>query len=116
LEYKAQVYAWLTKVLEGAVYHYHTETCKKKGCDGTDASCRLEYPRLLVKASHFPEGSDGSIFLLRRDQGNVVSFCRALMMAVPGNQSITMVAEDSRDVRRRHLWNEARKKGSQVRA
>ena len=116
VEYKGRVYSWLTKVNEGAAYHYHTETCKKNGCEGTDLSCRLHFPRLLVRQSHFPPGSDGSIFLLRRDQGNIVPYCRALMMAVPGNQMISIVADNGRFIREHHLWKEAVKKGSEVRA
>ena len=44
------------------------------------------------------------MFLLRRDQGNLVPFVQALMLAFPGNNTMSLFAERSRDVRRHHLW------------
>lgn len=107
VKHKQRIHAWLARVLKGCNWHHHTETCKKNGHDGTDHSCRLQEPRLLVGESHFIEGSSGTTFLLRRDQGNMVSYCRPLMMAVPGNQMISLVPEISRHVREHHLWEVA---------
>ena len=110
-----EVLKWLDDVVKGCNWHFHTTTCKKNGCDGTDLSCRLEFMRLLVDESHFLEETNGTGFLLRREQGNIVPYCRALMMAVPGNHMFSILPELSRYVRERYIYEMAKKAGKEVR-
>ena len=82
--------------------------------------------RLLVAISHFidskarplcREDSDLSQmagFLLRRTQGNIVPYNRALMMAVPGNHMISLLPELARYVRERYIWKMAVASGKEV--
>ena len=43
----------------------------------------MAFMRLLVPFSHFVEETGNTSFLLRRTQGNIVPYCRALMMVCP---------------------------------
>ena len=75
--------------------------------------------RLLVGLSHFFEDaknpkSKGTCFLLRRTQGNIVPYCRALMMAVPGNHMFSLMPEMSRYIRERYIWQLAKEVGKEV--
>jgi hypothetical protein len=54
--------------------------------------------------------------LLRRNRGNIVPYCRALMMAVPGNHMISLVPELSRFIRDMHLYMLAKKNNQEVRS
>ena len=45
------LFSFLKNAVAAAQYHWHYETCKKNGHDGTDESCRLEQPRLIVPQS-----------------------------------------------------------------
>ena len=74
----------------------------------------MAFMRLLVANSHFLEDTGGTSFLLRRTQGNIVPYCRALMMAVPGNHMISLLPEMSRYVRERYIWEQAKKAGKEV--
>ncbi len=49
----AFLYTFLKNAVVAAQYHWHYETCKKNGHDGTDMSCRLEQPRLIVRVSRY---------------------------------------------------------------
>ena len=51
------------------------------------------------------------MFLLRRDLGNLVPYVQALMLAVPGNNTMSLFSERSRDIRRHHLWKQAKERG-----
>jgi hypothetical protein len=110
---KEDLKKWLAEVCR-IVWHHHTITCKKNGCDGTDLSCRMAFMRLLVSFSHFVEGTGNTGFLLRRTQGNIVPYCRALLMAVPGNHMISLMPEMSRFAREKHIWELARQAGKEV--
>jgi len=74
----------------------------------------MAFMRLLVPFSHFVEETGNTSFLLRRTQGNIVPYCRALMMAVPGNHMISLMPEMSRHVRDKHIWELARQAGKEV--
>lgn len=51
------------------------------------------------------------MFLLRRDQGNLVPYLNSLALALPGNQTMSLFAERSRDIRKHHLWQLDHDKG-----
>ena len=80
----------------------------------------MAFMRLLVGLSHFFEDaknpkSKGTCFLLKRTQGNIVPYCRALMMAVPGNHMFSLMPEMSRFIRERYIWQKAKEAGKEVR-
>jgi len=95
------VLEWLAKTLNGSMVHSHQATCKKNHCLGTDESCRMDFPRLLVDESYFL--NDHS-FLLRRNHGKLVPFCSAWMRAIPGNHMFSLIPEQSRQVRAEYLY------------
>ena len=82
--------------------------------------------RLLVAVSHIIDSKarpltrdDSDLsqiagFLLRRTQGNIVPYNRALMMAVPGNHMISLLPELSRYIRERYIWEMAQASGKEV--
>ena len=112
-----QVKDWLSQVIIGSVWHHHKATCKKNGCEGTDLSCRMAFKRLLVALSHafkHPHTKELAGILLRRTQGNIVPYNRALMMAVPGNHMVSILCEMSRYVRDRYIWQVAKDAGKEV--
>jgi len=96
----------LVRGLNGCMVHYHKATCQKNGCDGTDLSCRMEYPRPLVNVSHF--NKDNCTFLLRRNHGNLVAYCPTWMKAIYGNHNFSLIPEQSRHERRKFVCRRAR--------
>jgi len=92
--------------LNGCMVHFHKKTCQKNGCEGTDLSCRMQYPRPLVNVSHFNE--DNCTFLLRRNHGNLVSYCPTWMKAVFGNHNFSLIPEQSRFEREKEVVRRAR--------
>lgn len=107
---EAELAQWEEKVVQAAQYHWHSHTCKKNNHDGTDFSCRMQYLRLIIKESVFVPGTKGSCFLLRRDQGNIVPYCRTVLLACPSNHTISLFSEVSRYARQLYLWEEAMRK------
>lgn len=101
---RKRIAAFLRASVEAINLHWHTFTCKKNGCEGTDVSCRLEYRRMLVNIAHMLE--DGCSFAVRRTQGHIVPYIRALMLACPGNHTMSVFAEASRWLRQRYLWEQ----------
>jgi hypothetical protein len=51
------------------------------------------------------------MILLRRDQGNLVAYIHPLALALPGNHTMSLFAEKSRDIRLQHLWDLDHAKG-----
>ena len=66
--------------------------------------------RMFLIFYRFLKGN-GAMILLRRDQGNLVPYIHALALALPGNQTMSLFAERSRDVRKSHLWKLVNEKG-----
>ena len=106
--------AYLRKSVMAISQHWHSFTCKKNGCEGTDESCRLEYIRMLVNISHVL--SDDVSFVIRRTRGNIVPYIRALMLACPGNHTMSVFVEASRWFRKRYLWRREHPDASEVRS
>jgi hypothetical protein len=100
-----QILDYVTRVVLAVNQHWHKETCKKGDRRGDDTDCRMDYIRLLVSISHVLP--DGNSLLLRRTQGNLVPYLRALMMACPSNHTMQLTCEASRWRRQYHLWQKA---------
>ena len=101
---RKRISTYLRASVEAVQQHWHTFTCKKNGCEGTDVSCRLEYIRMLVNITHMLEND--CTFALRRTRGNIVPYIRALMLACPGNHTMSIFAEASRWLRQTYLWHQ----------
>lgn len=77
--------------------HSHTETCKKGGRAGTDADCRMSYPRQLVRSTYCDQAT-GSIFM-RREDPTLVPYCPTLTLAAPSNTAFYVLSEQGRFLR-----------------
>jgi hypothetical protein len=108
-----QILSWAKDCIKAVNLHWHRDTCKKNGCRGDDLSCRMEYLRLLISMSHFVKekgtDKDSVLFLLHRSQGNIVPFILALMIALPGNHTMSLTGEISRWARQIELHNRMKK-------
>lgn len=89
--------------------HVHSHTCAKNGHRGDDMDCRMMYPRCLIQASIILGTAH---LLLRRDHPNIVPFNPAVMLAMPFNHAIYVLADQSRWARRKQLYDEAVAKGN----
>lgn len=83
------------------VYHVHYPTCYKNG----HLICRMGYPRLLVKKS-FPLDKKRQIHMFRRSNGNLVPFCRGLLLANPCNHSMNLTCHGERYARELQLYKD----------
>ena len=73
---------------------------------GDDTDCRMDYIRMLVSISH--KLKDGhSLILLKRDHCKLVPYIRSLMMACPGNHTMTLTCDASRWRRKYEIWKRA---------
>lgn len=86
-------------------FHKHTHTCTKNDHQGTDSSCRMQYPRPVISRS-FVQPSSGHV-VLKRDAGRIVGYTPSLMLAQPCNQSMNLLCEASRYLRKLQLWEAA---------
>jgi len=102
----------LLRGLKACMTHFHKKTCTKNQHDGTDVSCRMEFPRMIVSRSRFLSGND--TFLLRRDTGNLVPFCAAWMKAQFGNHLFSLIAEQGRQERRKAIYRMAKLKDPDI--
>jgi len=113
-EEEADMKSSLVKALQACMVHYHKATCKKNKCEGTDMSCRMEYPRPLVTESEF--GDDNCTFLLRRNHGNIVSYCSTWMKTIYGNHNFSLIPEQSRAERSEAIYRVLRAENPNVSA
>jgi hypothetical protein len=74
--------------------HVHTSTCRQGGHAGTDADCRMMYPRATLQRSTFT----GNHVLLKRAGGRLVSYCPTEMLWLPCNHTFSFHCEASRSL------------------
>jgi hypothetical protein len=105
---------WTIELVKQVQMHWHTHTCKKGGRSGDRWDCRMGYDRLLVEIT-MQVATSSPTFLLKRDCGRLVPYVLGLMMACPGNHTMSLTCEESRWMRDHRLWHDLnREQGTSV--
>jgi len=86
------------------VWHSHCFTCAKNGFNASDESCRMAYPRVLLKSSYVDEIT-GSVFL-KRQYGYLVSHNLAIMASFPMNHAVYLMCQPDRWLRDYRMWQQ----------
>jgi hypothetical protein len=102
---EATLKQWMTRAVKSFNMHRHTHTCKKGSHHGDHWDCRMAYDRPLVPFTH--ANLTNLQFLVRRTLGHLVPYIPGLMLACPGNHTMSMTMEFSRWLREHCLWKDA---------
>jgi hypothetical protein len=93
---------YIRRAQEQLQMHMHTLTCKKNNYEGTNVSCRMQYPLVEVGTTAVDPATQA--IMLRRDSGMLVGCLRPLMLAQPCNHAIMLFSDESRFLRALVIW------------
>jgi hypothetical protein len=96
---------WALKVLRSCNIHKHMPTCAKGCRKGDHCDCRMGYDRLLVPKSQRLQ-KDMLMVLLRRNNGMLVPYILALVLACPSNHTMALAMDASRFLREHQVWQD----------